>query len=195
MVCNRKCKITKWLKHLVAFIKDEMPHILEGEILLSGKSKYPSRSTDHDMRAFILQQIFMLPDVNSSIEDNNFNFRQIFAEPLKLVAYLQNTRAAIIKIIHRYIKYPWHAKSVASNLVSQFPCVAQYKCCYLTRNRVNLLERWKDKNCSLAHPRFCLAYDIHSKNCLRDALMLHWCGTKRNWSSTPVSKSVTFWIH
>jgi hypothetical protein len=83
-----------------------MPHILEGEILLFGKSKYPSRSTDHDMRALILQQIFMLPDVNSSIEDSNFNFRQVFAEPLKLVAYLQKTRAAIIKIIHRYIKYP-----------------------------------------------------------------------------------------
>jgi hypothetical protein len=31
----------------------------------------------------------MLPDVNSSIEDSNFNFRQIFAEPLKLVADLK----------------------------------------------------------------------------------------------------------
>lgn len=30
--------------------------------------------------------------------------------------------------------------SASTNLVSQFPSVAQYKCRYLTRNRVNLLE-------------------------------------------------------
>ena len=88
-VDNGRCKITKWLEHLVTFIKDEMSHILEWEILLSGKSKYPSRCANHNMRALILQQIFMLPDVNSSIEDSNFNFRQIFAEPLKLMADLK----------------------------------------------------------------------------------------------------------
>lgn len=89
---NRCCKITKRLEHLVTFIKDEMTHILEGEILLSSKSKYPARCANHNMRTFILQQIFMLPDVNSSVEDSNFNFGQIFAEPLKLVAYLRKTR-------------------------------------------------------------------------------------------------------
>jgi hypothetical protein len=46
------------------------------------------------MRAFILQQIFMLPDVNTSIEDSNFNFSKIFAEPLKFVAYLQKDRSS-----------------------------------------------------------------------------------------------------
>jgi len=96
----------------------------------------------------------------------------------------------IIKIWHRFIKKTdGNIYSASTNLVSQFPSVAQYKCCYLTRNRVNLLEGWKDKNSSFPHPRFSLTDDIHSKNGLRDALVLHWCGTKRNWSSTPVSKS------
>jgi hypothetical protein len=71
-----------------------VPHILQGEILIPGKSKYPSRRADHNMRAFILQQIFMLPDVNTSIEDSNFNFREIFAEPLKFMTYLQKDKCS-----------------------------------------------------------------------------------------------------
>jgi hypothetical protein len=34
----------------------------------------------------------MLPDVNTSIEDSNFNFREIFAEPLKFMTYLQKDK-------------------------------------------------------------------------------------------------------
>uniref|UniRef100_A0A0A9DRZ3 Uncharacterized protein n=1 Tax=Arundo donax TaxID=35708 RepID=A0A0A9DRZ3_ARUDO len=65
-----------------------MPHILQGEILLSGKGKYPSRCANHNMRAFILQQILMFSDVDPSIEDSNFYFGQILAESLELMTYL-----------------------------------------------------------------------------------------------------------
>jgi hypothetical protein len=71
-----------------------MPHVLQGEVLVSCKSKNPSRCADHNMRAFILQQVFMLSDVDTSVEDSNFYFGQVLAEPLKLVAYLHKKTVA-----------------------------------------------------------------------------------------------------
>lgn len=41
------------------------------------------------MRAFILQQLFVELDVDTTIENSNLDIRQISAEPLKLVTDLQ----------------------------------------------------------------------------------------------------------
>lgn len=61
-------KGTKRLKHLITLIKNEMAHILQGEILVTGKGKDSSWSANHNMRALILQYILVLGYVHSTVE-------------------------------------------------------------------------------------------------------------------------------
>lgn len=66
-----------------------MPHIPQRQVLVSCQCKYSSRSSNNNMRAFILQQLFVELDVDTTIENSNLYIRQISAEPLKLMTDLQ----------------------------------------------------------------------------------------------------------
>jgi hypothetical protein len=62
---------TKRLKHLITLVKNEMAHILQGKILVTGKSKDSSWSANYNMRALIFQYILVLGYVHSTVEHCN----------------------------------------------------------------------------------------------------------------------------
>ena len=54
--------LTKLIKHLIAFVQDEVLDVLEVEALVAGQRQDAARSPHHDMGAVLLQHFFILLD-------------------------------------------------------------------------------------------------------------------------------------
>lgn len=65
-----------------------MPHTFEAQILISGQAQNTTRCPDNYVRTFILQNIFMGFDVDTTIENRHLYVGKVGAESLELVANL-----------------------------------------------------------------------------------------------------------
>jgi len=65
-----------------------MPHTFEAQILISGQAQNPARCPDNYVRAFILQNIFMSLDVDTTIENRHLYVGKIGTESFELMANL-----------------------------------------------------------------------------------------------------------
>lgn len=54
--------LTKLLKHLVAFVQDEVLDVLEVETLVAGQSQDAARGAHHNVGAVLLQHLLVLLD-------------------------------------------------------------------------------------------------------------------------------------
>lgn len=55
------------------------------------------------MRTLILKQFFVNFDIDTTIENSNFDIRKICAEPLKFMTYLDKFRKQIKLYMHVYV--------------------------------------------------------------------------------------------
>lgn len=95
------------------------------------------------------ENFFILLDVSTAVEDRSLDLRHVLAEPLVLVTDLEGQLAG-----------------VAHNQDRSF-----------SSNRLDLLKRAKNEDGRLSETRLCLAENIGSEDCLRNADLLDcWFG-------------------
>lgn len=133
------------LEHLVTFVEDKVSALGEIDGAISEKGKEPSRSSHNDIWGVgSLEDFNVAGHGNTPVKDIHSDSRHVLCEARKLVSDLEGKLA-----------------SMAEDDGGDF-----------SGNRVNLLQSGQDKNGSLAHSRLCLAQNVHSENCLWDALLL-----------------------
>jgi hypothetical protein len=71
--------------------------------------------------------------------------------------------------------------------------VAKHDGAHLARHRIELLKHGNDEDCRLTHTGLGLAQDIHTKNRLRDAFVLH-CAREKKQDVALNSPSVTRFV-
>jgi hypothetical protein len=145
---------TNLIKHLVTFVEDETVDTSETQLLVADKSVQTTRSGHHNVGMGLLvgQNLVVLLDGNSTVEDGRLDLGHVLAEAIKLVA----------------------------NLESQLTSVAKDQHGGLALDRVDLLKRRQDEDGGLTETGFGLAEDIGSQDGLRnDGLLDCWSGGLR----------------
>lgn len=110
-------------------------------------------------------------------------------QEIRSVAYTSNLKTCelislIFNTFMRYSKlslksFPFAAESCSSSVMKT----------HLSSNWFQLLQCCKNKHSRFSHARFCLTYNVHTKNCLRNALMLNW-----NKPCKPYTKTATYQV-
>lgn len=143
-----KCTVclTNLVKHLVALIQNEAGDGTETQLLVADQSVKASGCGDDNVRVSLLvrQELLVLLDVGTTIEDRSLDIRHILAETLIFVADLECKLAGVAHDEHG---------DFASN-------------------RLNLLQSAEDEDGGLSETRFRLAEDVGSEDGLRDANLL-----------------------
>jgi hypothetical protein len=108
------------IQHLVTLIEDEDANTAEAQILVPDKGLQPTRSTDDDVRMsiLVLQDLRILGDRSTTVEDMRLDVGQVLAESCVLVADLEG----------------------------KFTCVAHDQDCTFTSDRFNLLESGQNED-------------------------------------------------
>lgn len=143
---RRGRRLTKLFEHFVALIQYEVLDTLCVETLVPSERVKTTGSGDNDMGALgRLEEFLILLNGSSAIEDDSADIWHIFGESEVLVADLEG----------------------------EFAGVAQYDDGDPVLGRVELLEGGEDEHGGLSMTRFSLAEDVHAKDRLWDALLLH----------------------
>lgn len=84
--------LTGLIQHLVTFVENEMFQIGETELLITHKSVDTTRSANYDVRVGILvsEELNILLDRGSTVEDTNFDIGEELGEPIVLVLDLES---------------------------------------------------------------------------------------------------------
>lgn len=139
-------KLTRLVKHLVALVKDKDTDAAKAQSLVADKSLETTRGTDNDVRTslLVLQNLHVVLDGRTAIKDTSLDVRHVLAEAVVLIA----------------------------NLVGQLTSVAHDHNRDLAIDRLNLLERGENKDCSLTETGLGLADDITTEESLGDTSLL-----------------------
>jgi hypothetical protein len=105
------------------------------------------------VRAVILENIPVSLDSNSTIENGSLDFGKVLGETLILMRNLKGKLTSVTQDQHADLILPG-GKGAG----------------------VQLMESGQDKHGSLSHTRLGLADNVHTKNSLGDALVLHFGG-------------------
>lgn len=183
----------KSLKDAIALVQDEMLDMVQLEGLLPGQSEdtpaggrqgalvwihvylfdedwdvSDSRGADNNVRAVVLQNIAVRLNCNTAVKNCSLDLREVFGETLVFVGDLE-------------CQLPGMTENKNADLV-----LASRK-----GVGIQLVKSRQYKYGRLSHPGLCLAYDVHSENGLRNALMLH----LRGMLKTAVHDGAeTFWL-
>jgi hypothetical protein len=127
--------------------------MIQLESFFPGQSQDTPRGSHNNVRTVVLEQIPVSLDRYASIEHSSFYFRKILGEPFVLMCDLER----------------------------QLTGMAQYQDAHLIlasrkSTWVQLVERSQDKHGRFTHSGLGLADDVHTKNSLRDALVLDFGG-------------------
>ena len=133
------------LENPIALVQDEMLDLIEIQGFLPHELQNTPGGSNHNVGAIVLAHVLVQGNLDSTIENGSLDSWQIFREPLVLVSNLEGKLAGVAKDQHRN----------------------------LTINRLQLVQGGKHKDGSLAHTRFGLAHNVHTKNSLRNALVLN----------------------
>lgn len=132
------------LEDTIALVQDKMLDSVQFQVLVTGKTKDTTGSSDDNVRAIVLEDFLVLLDRNTSVKDGSLDGRQILAESLVLVG----------------------------NLKGQFAGVANDQDADLCFLHVGLLQSSQGKDGSLSHSRLGLADNVTSQDGLWDGLVL-----------------------
>ena len=138
--------LTNLVKHLVAFIENEDLAAVQAKVLVSDKSVQSAWCGDDNVgvRFLILQNLGILLDGSSSIENSSFHIGHVLAETCVLVL----------------------------DLVSKLTSVTHNQDRSLPSDWLDLLKSSEDEDCGLTKTRFGLAENVGTEDCLRDAYLL-----------------------
>ena len=134
------------IKHLVAFIENEDLTAVKAKVLVTYKSIQSTGRGDNDVGVgfLVLQDLGILLDRSSSVENSSLHIRHVLAETCILVL----------------------------DLVSKFTSVAHNEDRGFASDWFDLLEGGEDEDGGLTKTRFGLAKDIGTQDGLRDANLL-----------------------
>lgn len=79
---------TKLFQHLVAFIQYKVFQVAEIELLVAHQSKNTARGANNDVRAVVLEGLFVLLNIQASEEHPHFGVGHVLAESFILLGYL-----------------------------------------------------------------------------------------------------------
>lgn len=140
---------TNLVKHLVALIEDEALNIAKAQVLVANKGVETTRSGDDDVGVsfLVLEDVDVILDGGTTVEDRSLDVRQILAETGVLVLDLESKLAGVA-----------HNQDRA-----------------LSSNGLDLLQGCQDEDGSFTKTGLGLTENVGSKNGLRDAVLLD-CG-------------------
>lgn len=138
--------LTDLVEHLVALIENKLLDAAESKMLVSNKRIETSWCGDNDVWVGLLlvQNIDVILDWSTTVEDRSLDVWEVFAESCILVLDLEG----------------------------QLTCVAHDEDRGFTGDRLDLLEGCQHKDCSLTKTRLCLTKNIRTENGLRNADLL-----------------------
>lgn len=141
-------RLTELFKHLVALIKNEVFNVFGVEKFVSDEGIEATGGGNDDVRALslVLEGFSVLGNGSSSIECANANIGHVLGK----------------------------ARVLVLDLECQFTRVAENEDRHFTVHGLELLQRRKDENGSLAMSRLSLAQNVHAKHRLWNALLLHY---------------------
>ena len=143
---RRGRRLTKLFEHFVALIQYEVLDTLCVETLVPSERVKTARSGDDDMGALSgLEEFLILLNGSSSIEDDSADIGHVLGKSEVLVADLEG----------------------------EFAGVAEHDDGDPVLGWVELLEGSEDEYGGLSMARFSLTEDVHAKDRLWDALLLH----------------------
>lgn len=134
------------VEHLVALIKDKDTNTAQSQELVADQSVKPARCTDNDVRVgvLVLQNLGVLLDGSTTVEDARLDVGHVLGESVVLVA----------------------------NLECQLTGVAHDQDRALAGDGLNLLQSGEDEDSSLSETRLGLADDVTTKKSLRNTCLL-----------------------
>ena len=136
---------TKLFEHLVTLIQDEMFHTLGHEVLLTNQLQHTARRANNNVRRLVIEDTLVLRDRHASVKHLALHIRQVSRKPLELVG----------------------------NLVGELTGMTENDCTDGILLCLQLMHGRKHENSSLTHSGLSLAEHVHTKDGLRDALVLH----------------------
>jgi hypothetical protein len=141
---------THCLEHFIALVQDKVLDVRDSQNLVPDKAIQSSRRSNHNMwtSLFIPNQLDVLLHGRAAIEHRSTRLRHILSEALVLIL----------------------------NLEGEFPRMTQDKDRNFAINRLNLLQRGKDKHGRFPESRFRLTQNIGGKNRLRETHLLDLAG-------------------
>ena len=147
MEAEIRMRLTKLFEHFIALVQNEMLDFGSVENLVSDESVEAAWGGDHDVRALCLvaEEVCILCNRSATEESADTDVGHVLGETSILVLDLE----------------------------SELPSVAQNNDRHLAVDRLELLKRRQDEHRRLSVTRLCLAQDVHSKDSLRDALLLN----------------------
>ena len=139
-------RLTKLFEHFVALVQDEVLDLGGVEDLVSYEGVQTAGGGDHDMGALglVAEEVGVLDHRGTAEESADTDVGHVLGETSVLVLDLE----------------------------SKLTGVAQNNDRHLAVDRLELLKSSQDEDSRLSVTRLCLAQDIHSKDGLRDALLL-----------------------
>ena len=84
-------------QHLVTFVQDEMLDVFEIERTLSGKRQDTSGSTDHNVRAILLEGLFILLNGHATEKDGCLDVWHVLGESVILLGDLERQLSSVTK--------------------------------------------------------------------------------------------------
>lgn len=142
------------LEDLVALVNDKVLDTRDLEALVAHERVHTARSADNNVGALglILEHGLVLGNGCATVDDTSAHIGHVLGESSVLVA----------------------------DLVRKLTSVAEHENRDLAVDRLDLLERSKDKDSSLAHTGLGLADDVHAEDGLRNAFLLDCWVEKRD---------------
>lgn len=136
------------VEHLVALVEDEARDAAETQLLVSYESVETSRSRNDDVGVslLVLEECFILLDVDSTVEDGSLHLWHVLAEPSILVLDLEG----------------------------QLTCMTHDDDTDFAVDGLDLLQSGQDEDGCLSETGFSLAENIGSENGLWNADLLDW---------------------
>jgi hypothetical protein len=141
-----RSRLTNLVQHLVAFVKNEHADVPQPKLLVADESIQTSGSGHDDMRMgiFVRENLVILRNGGTTVEDGSLDLRHVPAE----------------------------ARILVLDLVSELSSVAHHQHRGLAVDGLDLLKTGQDEDGRLAQSGFRLADDIGAENRLRDANLL-----------------------
>jgi hypothetical protein len=140
----------KLFEHFVALVQYKVLHVFGVQNFISREGVQPTGGGDDDVGAFVLvsQGFRVFGYRGAAIEGADPNIRHVLGETGVLVFDLEG----------------------------EFTGMAENEDRHLAIHRLQLLECGEDEDRRFAVPRLCLAQDVHPKDSLGNALLLHFRG-------------------
>mmetsp|Transcript_714 Transcript_714/g.2019 ORF Transcript_714/g.2019 Transcript_714/m.2019 type:complete len:260 (+) Transcript_714:587-1366(+) len=135
----------KRLQHLVTLVNDEVLDLVDLEGAFGDESLQPAGGAHHDVGRVGLEQLAVLGDGDTAVEDTNLDAIQVLAEAVVLLGDLEG----------------------------QLARVADHQHAGLAILGLQLVQRGQHEHRRLAHTRLGLADHVHAQHRLRDAHVLH----------------------